>query len=152
MNLSGSIQGAGQPARASATAGGVGGLPVGRIHGASTSAGLYYPTYDGNGNVSEYLKHGGSVAAHYECDPFGNDITPSGRSGTFQNAFAHRFSTKPTDPTTCLYYYGYRWYDPLTGRWPSRDPIGEDGGLNLYGFVGNNGLDWVAILGLDKYK
>ena len=24
-------------------------------------------------------------------------------------------------------YYGYRWYDPVTGRWPSRDPIGEIG-------------------------
>ncbi len=37
-------------------------------------------------------------------------------------------------------YYGYRWYDPLTGRWPSRDPIGERGGVNLYGFVGNDGV------------
>jgi hypothetical protein len=36
--------------------------------------------------------------------------------------------------------YGYRYYDPLTGRWPSRDPIGEDGGINLYGFVGNDGI------------
>lgn len=34
-------------------------------------------------------------------------------------------------------YYGYRWYDPLTGRWPSRDPIGERGGYNLYDFLGN---------------
>jgi hypothetical protein len=43
--------------------------------------------------------------------------------------------------------YGYRWYDPLTGRWPSRDPIGENGGINLYGFVGNDGLGRVDILG-----
>ncbi len=33
--------------------------------------------------------------------------------------------------------YGYRYYDPLTGRWPSRDPIGEEGGVNLYAFVYN---------------
>jgi uncharacterized protein RhaS with RHS repeats len=46
-------------------------------------------------------------------------------------------------------YYGYRWYDPLTGRWPSRDPIGEEGGLNLYGFVGNNGVAKFDRLGLD---
>jgi integrase/recombinase XerD len=38
-------------------------------------------------------------------------------------------------------YYGYRWYDPLTGRWPSRDPIEEEGGANLYGFVGNDGAN-----------
>jgi hypothetical protein len=44
--------------------------------------------------------------------------------------------------------YGYRYYDPLTGRWPSRDPMEEEGGLNLYGFVGNDGVDRVDILGL----
>jgi hypothetical protein len=46
-------------------------------------------------------------------------------------------------------YYGYRYYDPETGRWPSRDPIGERGGINLYGFVGNDGVNWVDILGLE---
>ena len=46
-------------------------------------------------------------------------------------------------------YYGYRYYDPLTGRWPSRDPIGERGGVNLYGFVGNDGVDIVDILGFE---
>jgi RHS repeat-associated protein len=61
--------------------------------------------------------------------------------------FAHRFSTKQLDLTTGLYYYGYRWYDPLTGRWPSRDPIEEDGGVNLYGFVGNDGVDRLDLLG-----
>jgi RHS repeat-associated protein len=40
----------------------------------------------------------------------------------------------------CVTVYGYRWYDPVTGRWPSRDPIEEDGGVNLYGFVGNDGV------------
>jgi len=43
--------------------------------------------------------------------------------------------------------YGYRYYDPLTGRWPSRDPIEEDGGVNLYGFVGNNSLNNADFLG-----
>jgi len=32
--------------------------------------------------------------------------------------------------------------------WPSRDPIGERGGLNLYGFVGNDGINWFDLLGL----
>ncbi len=46
--------------------------------------------------------------------------------------------------------YGYRYYDPVTGRWLSRDPIGERGGLNLYGFVGNNGVTRWDYLGLRK--
>lgn len=48
-----------------------------------------------------------------------------------------------------LSHYGYRYYDPITGRWPSRDPIGERGGVNLYGFVGNNVLNRWDYLGLD---
>ena len=43
--------------------------------------------------------------------------------------------------------YGYRYYDPLTGRWHSKDSIGERGGLNLYGFVANDGIDSVDLWG-----
>jgi hypothetical protein len=39
-------------------------------------------------------------------------------------------------------------YDPTTGRWFSRDPIQEQGGLNLYGFVQNNGISSIDPLGL----
>ena len=62
--------------------------------------------------------------------------------------FPCRFSTKPLDPDIGLYYYGYRYYDPQTGRWPSRDPIGERGGLNLYGFVGNKSINLIDYIGL----
>jgi len=44
--------------------------------------------------------------------------------------------------------YGYRDYDPVTGRWPSRDPIQERGGANLYGFVFNSSLNWTDAFGL----
>jgi RHS repeat-associated protein len=47
--------------------------------------------------------------------------------------------------------YLYRYYDPITGRWPSRDPIGESGGVNLYGFVRNDGMNQWDILGLQDY-
>jgi hypothetical protein len=38
----------------------------------------------------------------------------------------------------------------VTGRWPSRDPIAERGGINLYGFLGNDSVNWVDILGREK--
>jgi hypothetical protein len=44
--------------------------------------------------------------------------------------------------------YAYRYYDPVTGRWPSRDPIEEEGGINLYGFVGNDGVNKWDLLGM----
>jgi hypothetical protein len=48
--------------------------------------------------------------------------------------------------------YGYRYYDPVTGRWPSRDPIEEQGGLNLYGFVGSNGVNEWDLNGMISCK
>jgi len=40
-------------------------------------------------------------------------------------------------------------YDARVALWPNRDPIEEEGGNNLYGFVGNNGVNEADYLGLD---
>jgi len=61
-----------------------------------------------------------------------------------------RFSTKYQDSETDLLYYGYRYYNANTGRWLNRDPLGEMGGVNLYGFVGNDGINYWDALGLQK--
>ena len=47
-----------------------------------------------------------------------------------------------------MFYYGFRYYDPVAGRWPNRDPIGEQGGLNAYAFVENDGINAWDYLGL----
>jgi RHS repeat-associated protein len=130
-DLSGSLQGAG----------GVGGLLSVNIHDPQSM--IHYPLFDGNGNVSEYLAADGSTAAHFEYDPFGNTIVNTDTN----NQFTYRFSTKPLDQVTGLLYYGYRYYDPVTGRWPSRDPIEERGGINLYGFIKNDGGNTWDYLG-----
>src|SRR5690606_26568990 len=135
MDLSGSLQGAG----------GVGGLlATSEISGGTISA-TYHYTYDANGNVSEVLNNSGGIAAHYEYDAFGNTVASS---GTYATANAYRFSTKPLDSVSELYYYGFRYYNPSTGRWLSKDPIGEQGGINLYGMVGNNTIGSIDMLGL----
>ena len=59
-------------------------------------------------------------------------------------ALHHR---NPKPKTMGVTHYGYRYYDPMTGRWPSRDPIEEEGGVNLYGFVGNAPTDYIDIFG-----
>lgn len=133
-DLSGSTQGAG----------GVGGLLAVTEHDGS-AAESYFPTFDGNGNISEYLDDLAAVVAHYEYDPFGRTLLASGAKAA---DFAHRFSTKPLDSATGLYYYGYRWFDPLTGRWPSCDPMEEAGAVNLYGLIGNDSVNNVDLLGL----
>ena len=70
-------------------------------------------------------------------------------SGAYWGELKFRFSTKYYDEETGFYYYGYRYYDPETGRWPSRDPIQERGGVNLYGFVGNDGVNYIDYLGME---
>ena len=44
-----------------------------------------------------------------------------------------------------------RPYDPDLGRWITRDPIGERGGINLYGYVNNNPINEIDPLGLWAY-
>ncbi len=133
-DLSGSLQGAG----------GVGGL----LQISDLSAGVSsHFHYDGNGNVTELTDDSGLITATYRYDAFGNTVVATGPAAAPNN---YRFSTKPMDSEVTnapLYYYGYRYYDSLTGRWPSRDPIEEKGGLNLYGFVGNDGVGKWDILG-----
>jgi len=59
-------------------------------------------------------------------------------------------STKYTDSETGLRYYGYRYYQPETGRWASRDPLEELGGLNVYAFVANSPNSLIDLLGAKK--
>jgi RHS repeat-associated core domain len=129
LDMSGTLQGAG----------GVGGLLAAEINGL-----LLFPLYDNNGNVTECLDTSGNVRAHYEYDAFGG-ITAM--SGDLASTFRFRFSTKYLDAETHQYYYGYRFYSPEQGRWLNYDPIAEEGGLNLYGFVGNDGVNHFDSLG-----
>jgi RHS repeat-associated protein len=134
-DLSGSLQGAG----------GVGGLMSMTVH-SGPLAGTYFYVFDGNGNVVALVNAlDGSVAAQYEYGPFGELLRCTGPLAAL-NPF--RFSTKFQDDETGLLYYGYRYYDPETGRWPNRDPIGERGGRNLYAFVGNDPIGDYDALGL----
>jgi RHS repeat-associated protein len=77
--------------------------------------------------------------------PFGELVR---KTGDLADINPFRFSTKYQDGETDLLYYGYRYYNASTGRWLSRDPIGERGGLNLYEFVGNEPSNGVDPLGL----
>jgi RHS repeat-associated protein len=85
----------------------------------------------------------GAVVARYEYDFWGvrsklggSVETPWGYTGHYTHA------------DTGLVLAPYRAYDPETGRWLSRDPIGENGGINLYGYVGNNPVNRKDPLGL----
>lgn len=105
---------------------------------------LYYAG-DANGNITDVMNTNGTLAAHYEYDPFGNTIA---QSGDLADANPFRFSSKYWDAEVGVYYYGFRFYSPELGRWPNRDPIEEEGGENLYGFIDNSPCNEIDPLGL----
>jgi len=100
---------------------------------------------NGHGNIAAIASaNTGAVTATYEYGPFGEVIRATGPMAKV-NPFM--FSTKFYDWETGLYYYGYRYYNPSTGRWLSRDPVEEKGGRNLYGFTCNNPINGIDKLG-----
>ena len=140
IDLSGTPQGAG----------GVGGLLCSALTNDSFTTDNYFPAYDGNGNVSAWLDGSGTLLARMDYSPFGQLVAQykyTSTSGTTLSRLHFGFSTKYTDKETGLLYYIQRYYDPVTGRWRSKDPIEEDGCLNLYGFVANDGVGGVDRIG-----
>ena len=130
LDASGSLQGAG----------GVGGLLC-----IASGASRYYPIYDASFNVTGLYDGNGAIAAAYRYDPSGNLLQATGPAAAL-NPFG--FSTKFTDRETGLIYYGLRYYYAALGRFINRDPIEELGGLNLYGFCGNDGVNRWDYLGM----
>ncbi len=135
-------------------AGGIGGLlavcdPNDPCDPADT-AGEFVYTYDANGNVGQLIDGtptswdaGTVMVARYEYDPYGKGTQSA---GSYAAANPFRFSTKWFDDETGFGYWGERYYWPELGRWLNRDPIEEAGGVNLYGYVGNE-----PISGLDAH-
>lgn len=135
LDLSGSMQGAG----------GVGGLLL-----VSSAGSTYAPSFDGNGNVVNLLNGAdGLVSAAYTYSPFGEVIRMSGAAAT---TCPFLFSTKYNDAEDGFLYYGYRYYLPGLGRWTSRDNVAENGGINIYAFDKNGGINLFDALGESPYR
>jgi RHS repeat-associated protein len=128
-------------------AGGVGGLLAVTTY--SPSAASFFATYDGNGNVSEYVNSAGTVEAHFTYDAFGQTTVVS---GTNLGRFAYRFSTKCEEPLLGLYYYDFRFYSPSLGRFNNRDSLEEIGGLNLFVMTDNDPINFFDPNGRKKTK
>ena len=102
---------------------------------------LYCYGMDFNKDVTEVFAGEGAVAATYDYSPYG---TVTGTGNLVQPV---QWSSEMNDHELALVYYNYRYYNPADGRWINRDPIAEEGGWNLYGFVGSNSILETDILG-----
>jgi RHS repeat-associated protein len=103
----------------------------------------YSYIYDGKWNVVGLLDGGQATVAGYAYDPFGRTLA---KAGTLDQPI--RFSTKPYDELTGLATFPCRSYVPSLGRWLTRDPLGENGGINLYGYAGDSPPNYFDPYGL----
>jgi RHS repeat-associated protein len=113
-------------------------------YGQTISGSNYFYDKDQLGSVRALTDSSGNLQAEYRYDPYG-------RMCQIQGSLA-------SDIQYAGYYYHARSglnlartraFSANFGRWISRDPINEQGGLNLYGYVGNNPLSFIDPTGLD---
>ena len=105
---------------------------------------LYF-MHDALKNVTSIFDGQQTRRARYEHAPFGSLLTTEGDMAR-ENKF--RFSCEFSDDELGLVYYNYRHLNPADGRWINRDPIREQGGWNLYGFIKNHVQTTIDFLGM----
>ncbi|WP_026603574.1 RHS repeat-associated core domain-containing protein [Methylomonas sp. 11b] len=105
---------------------------------------LYYAR-DHLGSVRDaQLMNTGATTSSFDYDAYGKPVQSLARI-TPDYLFGGMFNLQGVG----LYLTNYRAYDPNTGRWLSRDPIGENGGTNLYAYTEGNPINFVDPMGAD---
>ncbi len=101
------------------------------------------PVYYGKDQIGSVRRAfaSASYAPAYAYDPYGNALQTTAPLTDF------RYAGMFVNADSGLYLTKYRAYDPVSGRWLSRDPIGESGGINLYAYVGGNPLVYIDSSG-----
>jgi RHS repeat-associated protein len=121
-----------------------------------TDSGNYYYTRDHLSSVREVVNQAGVLVARYDYDAYGKRSTLF-QSASYLNGCTFGYTGHLTLPSLApsqseLVLTHYRGYDPQLGRWLSADPIGEAGGMNLYGYVKGDPINRLDQLGLAYCK
>ena len=94
-----------------------------------------YYIFDTQGSVAERINSSGGIDTNIETDAFGAVAS----SASFTDPFGYEAQAGYyTDQSTGLILTTLRYYDPVNGRFLNRDPIGAAGGINVYGYCGND--------------
>jgi RHS repeat-associated protein len=109
-----------------------------------TSQDVYCYHYDGIGNTIAMTDASGNMVNKYAYDEFGNLLNSV---EAVWNPFLYVGQYGVMDEDNGLLFMRARYYDPVVGRFISKDPIGYWGGINLYGYVANNPISYVDATG-----
>ena len=119
--------------------------PLGRIDGSTA----YWPLSDHLGSVRKVIDNTGAVKDAIVYDAFGNIVseTDSSKRGMYS------WTGREIDVETGLQYNRARYYDPVTARWISQDPMGFDAGdSNLYRYAQNRPAEYSDPSGLQRFR
>jgi RHS repeat-associated protein len=106
----------------------------------------YYYLRDHLGSIREMTDSSGTIKARYDYDPWGNRTKLSGSLDADFGFTGHYYHASSN-----LHLAPLRAHDSPIGRWLSRDPIGEAGGVNLYGYVGGDPAGSIDPMGLEAH-
>ena len=131
----------------------LGDLPVGVLVGATTAQKLHYIEADALGTPRTVIDPTrgtqGTVVWRWDLngEAFGTTTpnqNPDGDANQF--VFNMRFPGQRFDSASGMNYNYFRDYDAATGRYVESDPVGLNGGISTFGYVGGN-----ALLSIDPY-
>lgn len=110
-----------------------------------SGAGARTTTYltDALGSVLRLTDAAGDKLVDYTYDPYGATTADAASANPFQ------YTGRENDGNG-LYYYRARYYAPGMGRFIQSDPIGLEGGINTYEYVGGNPISKTDPRGLDN--
>ncbi len=99
---------------------------------------VHWHMVDHLGTVHDLVNNAGQVVNHLKYDSYGNVISESNPATSTR----YRFTGREFDSETGLMYHRARYYDTLTGRFISEDPIGQSDGVNVYAYVHNEPISF----------
>jgi len=118
---------------------------LGLVYKVDVSDKPYYYYYNFTGSTVAMTDTDGNIVNKYAYTPFGG---LAGSVEAVSNPFRYVGRFGVMDDNNGLYYMRARYYDPDVGRFITKDPIGFGGGVNLYGYVGGNPINFIDPSGL----
>ncbi len=110
---------------------------------------IYYIYADNLGTPRSIVRASDNLEVwRWDSDPFGTTAPTSPNAAVLTLFYDLRFAGQVADQETGLFYNGMRDYNPRTGRYLEPDPIGLEGGLSRYSYVGGNPLSYTDPKGL----
>ncbi len=123
-------------------------------HTMGTGGRSVFYTFDQQGSTVQRLDSAGNVLSAHGFDAFGTSLTANAAPADPYAGYGAQWGYR-ADAETGLLLLGQRYYDPASGRFLNRDPAGYQGGIDLYGYCGDEpagGIDSNGLAGSGNFK